>query len=143
MVPQFSLLSIMACTNVPGPISTLRPDPPRLPQCPLPQPSFTSFFSNKLLHGGQEATVPAPHLQAFLHHQEDFLCLSTFGPEGWFCVGLGGKPRPCTHALQRAHAQSSLSRLRRALRSAFLPQCPRWPRAGLTWILRHGQLGVL
>lgn len=84
MVPQFSLLSIMVYTNVPGPISTLRPDPPKLPQCPLPQPSF---FCKKLLHGGQEATVPAPHRQAFLRHQEDGLSLPQyFWP--WLPPGL-------------------------------------------------------
>lgn len=86
MAPGFSLLCIMVCTNVPGPSSTLRADPLRLPQYPLPQPSFT-----------QEATVPA-HIAKFSSTaKKAFSRLSTFRPgfflRGWFRVGLCGLVR--------------------------------------------------
>jgi hypothetical protein len=43
-----------------------------------PNPASPSFLSNKLLRGGQQATVLAPHRQAFLRHQDDGLSLPPY-----------------------------------------------------------------
>lgn len=119
----------MACTDVPGPISTLRPDPPSLPWCPVSPNSYDVPETTVLAH-----TVRFPSITK----KAAFPCLGALGTSFLRKPGsaprlvpcLIGKSRPSTHALKLAQAQSWLSR------SASLPRRPRWPREGLTWASR-------
>lgn len=104
VVPRFSLLSIMVCTNVPGPISTrllIQPDSLNI-HYPLAQLHPASLATTFLVVGKKSLSLPHIVKLSSATKKTAFLCLSTFGPgfpQDWFCVGLGGKARPCTHAL--------------------------------------------